>query len=159
MITLLGKVLRKLRIDKGLLLADMASKFKFSSAYLSSIELGKRDIPDNFEENIINSQIFTTEEVKDIKNAIDGTRKSFVIRPKNDNVREIVAGFARNADNLSEEQIKRMFEIINERGDVLCPASMVNKDMSIEEMQNTFGISYAAATKRKKVIMKYFERK
>jgi hypothetical protein len=36
---------------------------------------------------------------------------------------------------------------------------MVSKDMTIEEIQKTFGISFAAAIKRKKVIMKYFERK
>jgi transcriptional regulator with XRE-family HTH domain len=117
MITLLGKVLRKLRIDKNMLLADMAKKLNVSSAYLSSIELGKREIPQNFEDNICQSHIFTHHEIQTIKNAIDDTRKSFTISPINHNVRGIVAGFARNANDLSEEQIQKMFKIINSDDD------------------------------------------
>jgi len=113
MITLLGKVLRKMRIEKNMLLVDMAKELNVSSAYLSSIELGKREIPNDFENSVLVSSIFTSNEVEQIKNAIDCTRKSFTIHPSNDSVRGIVAGFARNANHLSDEQIQKMFKIIN----------------------------------------------
>ena len=47
MVTSFGKALRKLRIDRGMVLKNMADMLGVSSAYLSAIELGKRAIPDS----------------------------------------------------------------------------------------------------------------
>ena len=48
-----GKDMRHLRIDRGMLLGDMAEVLQVSSAYLSQIENGKRPIPSDFEERVI----------------------------------------------------------------------------------------------------------
>jgi len=45
MLPAFGKELRKLRLDFGEVLKDMANKLGYSSAYLSAIEVGKRNIP------------------------------------------------------------------------------------------------------------------
>ena len=47
MLTEFGKCLRKIRIDKAELLKDMAEKLQVTSAYLSAVEHGKREIPDD----------------------------------------------------------------------------------------------------------------
>lgn len=44
MLTEIGKYLRKARIDRGLLLKDMAEGIGVSSAHLSTIETGKRHV-------------------------------------------------------------------------------------------------------------------
>lgn len=44
MLTEIGKYLRKARIDRGLLLKDMAEGVGVSSAHLSTIETGKRHV-------------------------------------------------------------------------------------------------------------------
>jgi len=44
----LGKELRKLRIDLGITLMEMATTLGISSAYLSSIETGKKPAPEGF---------------------------------------------------------------------------------------------------------------
>jgi transcriptional regulator with XRE-family HTH domain len=44
MVTVFGKFLRKLRVDRELTLRDMATSLGISSAYLSAMELGKRTI-------------------------------------------------------------------------------------------------------------------
>ncbi len=46
MLTEFGKVLRKARIDKGVLMKDMADAVGVSSAFLSSVETGRKQIPD-----------------------------------------------------------------------------------------------------------------
>lgn len=48
MFTQFGKVLRKIRIDRGMLLKDMAEGFGVSSAFLSAVETGKKAIPSGF---------------------------------------------------------------------------------------------------------------
>lgn len=45
MLTEFGKFTRKLRIDNGELLKNMADKLGVSSSYLSSVETGKRKVP------------------------------------------------------------------------------------------------------------------
>ncbi|QQE90245.1 helix-turn-helix domain-containing protein [Azotobacter chroococcum] len=50
MFTQFGKVLRKIRIDRGMLLKDMAEGFGVSSAFLSAVETGKKSIPNGFVE-------------------------------------------------------------------------------------------------------------
>lgn len=52
MITDFGKALRKLRIDAGQVLGDMAERLGISVAYLSAIENARREIPDGFVEKI-----------------------------------------------------------------------------------------------------------
>lgn len=51
-LTEFGKFLRKLRIDNGELLKDMAIKLNVTPSFLSLIETGKRSIPKKLEEEI-----------------------------------------------------------------------------------------------------------
>jgi len=46
MFTEFGKLLRKARIDRGLLLKEMAEGLGVSSAYLSAVETGKKSVSD-----------------------------------------------------------------------------------------------------------------
>jgi transcriptional regulator with XRE-family HTH domain len=52
MLTEFGRYLRKFRIDCGELLKDMADKLGVTPSYLSAIETGKRNIPENWVEKI-----------------------------------------------------------------------------------------------------------
>ena len=51
-LTEFGKFLRKLRIDNGELLKDMAIKLNTTPAFLSMVETGRRSIPKKLEEEI-----------------------------------------------------------------------------------------------------------
>ena len=48
-----GKLLRRERQDRSLLLADLAKQLKISTPYLSQLETGQRFIPDGFEDKVI----------------------------------------------------------------------------------------------------------
>lgn len=47
-VTPFGKALRKIRIDHNERLADMAERLSVSGSYLSSIEIGKKPVPENW---------------------------------------------------------------------------------------------------------------
>jgi len=53
MLTEFGKTLRKLRIDNGEVLKNMAEKLGCTASYLSAVETGKRSIPNDWIEKII----------------------------------------------------------------------------------------------------------
>lgn len=46
MLTDLGRLLRKIRIDHGEILKDMANRFGVTASYLSAVENGKRAVPE-----------------------------------------------------------------------------------------------------------------
>ena len=69
MITGYGKLLRKLRIDKGEILKDMADKLDMSSSYLSSIECGKRKIQPGMTDKIIDIYSLSSGESDDLRKA------------------------------------------------------------------------------------------
>lgn len=48
MLTELGKELRKLRIDRGLTMMDMAKAMGYSTAMLSGIETNRKRVPEDF---------------------------------------------------------------------------------------------------------------
>jgi len=48
MLTRLGRFLKKLRIDNGEILKNMADKFNVTASYLSAVENGKRAFPNEW---------------------------------------------------------------------------------------------------------------
>lgn len=53
LLTKLGRFLRKIRIDRGELMLDMAESLGVTPAFLSAVENGKRKPPKEWEERII----------------------------------------------------------------------------------------------------------
>src|SRR6185295_9308544 len=62
-----GKALRKLRIDRELLLGDMAERLGISASYLSQIETGKKPIPEGFVSKLRTAFRLTEDEFADIR--------------------------------------------------------------------------------------------
>jgi transcriptional regulator with XRE-family HTH domain len=112
-LTTFGKVIRKLRIDHGLLLGNMAKKIGVSSAYLSSIELGERSIPKDFFQKIKGCSIFNKDELSAIEESITHSLKEFKFTPSTNSQKELMASLARSLDRLTEEQINIMHDAIN----------------------------------------------
>ena len=104
----LGKFTRKYRIDKNILLKDMAEELGISTAFLSAVETGRKAVPANYS--------FNNEEMKELKAAIDTTIKQATIPvPDNDLDRRLVGAFCRSFQDL-DEQKKRDFLRILEGG-------------------------------------------
>src|SRR5947209_6549786 len=94
-LTPFGITCRKLRLDKGLRLMDIASKLGRSSAFISAIETGRKPIPDAYMLSLTRAMDLSPAEVKELRRAADRTRKEVLVEKLPEDQRELVAAFAR----------------------------------------------------------------
>ncbi len=115
MITRFGKEVRKLRIEKGVTLKEMATALGKTSAYLSAVETGRKNLPDTLVNEVVEYFALEGETVQQIKRAAELSQSSVNIsldgisEPK----REVATAFARQFPSLSEDalnQIKRLLD-------------------------------------------------
>ena len=113
--TKFGIFIRKLRLDRGILLREMAKDLRISPAYLSSMETGREDIPQSLADHIIRVYNLSTEQTKELKHSIMLSRQKICITTgqiawKN----EIVSKLKEKLDTLSEEQQFKIIEILKD---------------------------------------------
>ncbi|MDR9857830.1 helix-turn-helix transcriptional regulator [Paenibacillus sp. VCA1] len=117
MLTLFGKFCRKLRIDNGELLKEMADKLNVTSSYLSAVETGKRNIPHDWLEKITNLYELDIEQVEKLKSAIEGSQLSVKIdlQEASSKDRNLVMSFAREFKELDENEKSKIWNILQRR--------------------------------------------
>lgn len=109
MLTNLGKELRKIRLDLGITLFEMAQKASISSAMLSSIETGKKAAPDTLIPALAKTFDLVNQQKTTLQRLADHTKKEVRLNLDNrENATELALAFARNFDRLTDDQIKRM---------------------------------------------------
>ena len=67
MITPFGKSLRNIRMDRGMLLKDMAQDLDVTSSYLSAVEVGKRNVPEEWPRKIGKMYDLSDEEIENLE--------------------------------------------------------------------------------------------
>ena len=112
MLTELGKLLRKLRIDEGERLLDMAEKLGVTSSFLSAVEMGRKAPPRGIEEAIIETYRVSDELADGLCKAADDERESFVLKPKSELARDTAGLLSRKIDDLSSDQLRSIQEIL-----------------------------------------------
>ena len=114
MVTSLGKMLRKIRIDKDENALSMAKKLGISLSYLSAIENGKRNIPDGFGDKVIASYELKDEQAEAVHRAVDesATQVTIPVAALNPGQKQLAISFARKVDNLSETEIEELLAIL-----------------------------------------------
>lgn len=115
MLTDLGKVLRKIRIDRDEILKDMAAKLKVTVAYLSAVENGKRDVPEEWPEKITKLYSLDENEEENLREAAFSSKKSIKIKldEESERDRDLVLAFARRfreLDDTEVDTVKRLLE-------------------------------------------------
>lgn len=108
MITKFGKFCRKLRIDNGELLYDMADKLGVSSAFLSKVENGKKKPPMEWKKKICSNYTLTKEAQKELEEALYEAKNndSIDISGYSLSDKELMWSFARKFDTLDKEMLK-----------------------------------------------------
>ena len=114
MLTSIGRFLRKLRIDNGEILKNMAEKLDVSSAFLSAVENGKKKMPENWPEKLSSLYNFTEDELEAFQKAIADTNQMIELNLKNATPqhRDLALSFARHFDSLDEDTSKRIIEML-----------------------------------------------
>lgn len=109
-----GKILRKIRIDKGLTMAQMAKAIGITSAYLSTIERGKRNIPKNLTQDIIGHYELSNEQVAELRKAEYLSMDSFEIDLSDVDLdkKTLVLSLAKNLKNMTYEQVEMIKNIV-----------------------------------------------
>lgn len=117
MLTEFGKFVRKLRIDKGMMLGEMAKSMSLSSAYLSAVENGKKKIPTELVEKIIYDFALDENQSKALLESVENSPVVVKINLKESpsDERVLVSEFARQVADLSIEQKSDIFQILNRR--------------------------------------------
>ena len=117
MLTPFGKFTRKLRIDNGELLKDMAEKLGVTSSYLSAIENGKRNVPKKWLDKL--TSIYELDELqqKGLKKSIEEskiTNKVDVANMKNSD-KDLMLALARSIEEMKPEDKEIIKKIVNKR--------------------------------------------
>ena len=113
-LTPFGKLVRKHRIDREMLLGTMADALGLSSAYISNIETGRKGSP---KPDLVNKIADVLQLNPDARNELHraAEESSKIIRfevPVDVPGSDLVAAFARRFDHLTEEQLAQMRAIL-----------------------------------------------
>ena len=115
MTTQFGKELKKLRIDLGITLMDMAKKINISSAFLSAIETGRKRIPDNLLDALASSFPASASERPKYEVLINQARREVSVSLQNATYNDAVlaTALARRFSSLSAEDKEKIMNLIN----------------------------------------------
>lgn len=114
MVTEIGKCLRMIRINTGDSLRTMSENLGMSSAYLSAIENGKRNVPDGFESLIMARYKLSEVDAKRIKEAIYSQKENYKVDLSKigDNKRKVLLSITEG--ELGDEVVEKLCAVINE---------------------------------------------
>ena len=103
MVTRFGKFCRKLRIDRGEILYDMAGKLGVSPAFLSRVENGKKRPPEGWEEKLISSYNLQADDRRELHESLFEAKnsESIDLRDYSDSDKEMMLAFARRVNKIS----------------------------------------------------------
>lgn len=114
MLTSIGKFLRKLRIDQGEILKDMADKLGVSVAFLSAVENGKKRMPAPWNKKICDLYHLSPVERDAFTSAIAETEESIEMSLYDTTAqkRELAVSFARKFSDINDEQVAAIKKIL-----------------------------------------------
>jgi HTH-type transcriptional regulator, competence development regulator len=121
MLTAYGKFLKKFRIDRNETLADMSGKLGISSAYLSAIENGTREIPAKMSVDIKAAYNLPLNEFLGLITAEKDTpRKTVTIEldslPEDPVYKETAVSFGVYLNMLDKDVVQKIYDLIEAGG-------------------------------------------
>lgn len=114
MLTSFGKFCRKLRIDEGKLLLDMAQQLRVSPAFLSKVENGKAKPPMGWEDIIINEYNLSDDQIEELHNSIYEARNGKIIDISGMTIedRDMMLAFARKLDTMDPVEKEKIIKLL-----------------------------------------------
>lgn len=116
MFTQFGKLLRKIRIDQGMLLKGMAEGVGVSAAFLSAVETGKKVVSDDLVSRIAVFLGYTpnSTEFNELQDAavISRGEISMPTSGLDDKQQETALAFARNLEKLQAEDLDKILGML-----------------------------------------------
>lgn len=116
MTTKLGTFLRKLRIENGEILKTMAERLEVSSAFLSAVENGKKNMPESWYEKLNHLYSLSREQNEQLHIAALSSKKSVELRIRDapEVNRDLAVLFARRFDSLDEKTSQNIMNLLDQ---------------------------------------------
>lgn len=117
--TKLGGYLRRIRLKNGEILKDMAERLGVTSAFLSAVENGKKNMPEKWVDKLKELYHLTETERDELEVCAMESRHSIEINLKNatGQNRELAILFARSFENMSVEASGELMEYLKRSAD------------------------------------------
>jgi len=118
MLTAFGKFCRKLRIDSGELLRDMAEDvLDVTASYLSAVEIGKRTVPKKWIGILVDHYNLNEDQKVELQKAVDLSQKSIKVSIGDfgEGDKELMLSFARRFKELEEDDKDMIKSILNKK--------------------------------------------
>lgn len=117
MVTEFGKELRKLRLDLGITLFEMAKGIGVSSSFLSSVETGKKPVPHELLVDLARCYNLAQQTKTRLTELADKTRKEVQIKLAETDASgtELATAFARSFSTLTDDQKLQIQAILNRK--------------------------------------------
>ena len=119
MLNAFGRWLRKFRIDNSLLLRDMAQKLEISSAFLSALETGRKNIPDGIVAKISDSYNLDAEARKSLTESVAQSKHNLKLDLEDATMesRNLAFAFAKRFHSLPAKDREQILNILSKGGD------------------------------------------
>lgn len=116
MLTELGKFLRKLRIDRGEYLKDMAENLNVTVSFLSAVENGKKRMPSSWNNRICELYKLGKDQMEEFTRAIADSEEKVEMNLKeaNEMNRCLAVSFARRFSDFDERKIEKIIRLLEE---------------------------------------------
>lgn len=117
--TSFGEFVRILRIKNHEIMRDMARMLDVSTAFLSAVENGKKNVPDEWIDLIAEHYHLTDVERQDLATAAEESRMQYKIVAANAGVpqRRVAMQFARSFDEIDDETAEKIMELLIKKGE------------------------------------------
>ena len=114
-----GILIRDLRHKNGDTLRGLATKLNVSAAFISSLELGRKQIPADYVEKITEIYNLNKEEQEELIDAINSTNEKITLNLKelNEEQKDLSLIFARKIKTSDDDLINTLREILYEDND------------------------------------------
>ena len=117
MVTKIGAILRKIRMEKNQILKDMAEVLHVSSAFLSAVENGKKSFPEAWYPILRDYYSLTDEDMDELRQSAMESQKTIALNIINatDHRKQLAVSFARQFDSIDDVTCSRIMKILNDR--------------------------------------------
>lgn len=114
-----GKALKKILIEKGVKIYDVAKGLNVSSAFVSSVITGKKNMPETWIEELKKILDLSEEECSLLNEKANESKDVYKIDVTNCSqlAKSTVYAFQRNLSDLDDDTLKQLHEILSKRGD------------------------------------------
>ena len=112
-----GIAIRKVRLERQLLLKDMADTLGVSSAFLSSVEMGQRKVPKGWVDKLAQKYTLSAKEKEALSLASERSIAELKIPLSNttDSQKNLAFSFAKALEGLTDEDVERIMNAMNAR--------------------------------------------